>query len=33
MNADYEKKKSVVHLLIEKIYIAEDGATEVVWKV
>jgi hypothetical protein len=31
--ADYEKKKSVVHLLIDKIYIAEDGAAEVVWNV
>ena len=32
-NADYEKKKSVVHLLIDKIYIAEDGAVEVVWNI
>ena len=31
--ADYEKRKSVVHLLIDKIYIAEDGAAEVVWNV
>ena len=31
--ADYEKKKSVVHLLIDKIYIAEDRAAEVVWNV
>ena len=31
--ADYEKKKSVVHLLIDKIYISEDGAVEVVWNV
>ena len=32
-SADYEKKKSVVHLLIDKIYIAEDGAAEVVWNI
>ena len=32
-NADYEKKKSVVHLLIDKIYIAEDGSVEVVWNI
>ena len=32
-NADYEKKKSVAHLLIDKIYIAEDGTTEVVWRI
>ena len=31
--ADYEKKKSVVHLLIDKIYISEDGAVEIVWNV
>ncbi|MBE6665445.1 MAG: recombinase family protein [Ruminococcaceae bacterium] len=31
--ADYEKKKSVVQLLIDKIYIAEDGAVEVVWNI
>ena len=31
--ASYEKKKSVVHLLIDKIYIAEDGAVEVVWNI
>ena len=31
--ADYEKKKSVVHLLIDKIYISEDGAVEVIWNV
>ena len=32
-NADYEKKKSVVHLLIDKIYIAENGSVEVVWNI
>ena len=32
-NADYEKKKSVVHLLIDKIYISEDGSVEVIWNV
>ena len=31
--ADYDKKKSVIHLLIDKIYISEDGAVEVVWNV
>jgi hypothetical protein len=31
--AGFEEKKSVCHLLIDKIYIAEDGTTEVVWKV
>ena len=31
--ADFEEKKSVCHLLIDKIYIAEDGAVEVVWKI
>lgn len=32
-NADYEKKKSVVHLLIDKIYISEDGSVEIIWNV
>ena len=31
--ADFEEKKSVCHLLIDKIYIAEDGAVEIVWKI
>lgn len=31
--ADYEKKKSVIHLLIDKIYIAENGNAEVVWNI
>ena len=31
--ADYEKKKSVLHLLIDRIYIDEGGAAEVVWNV
>ena len=31
--ADFEEKKSVCHLLIDKIYIAEDGAVEVVWEI
>ena len=31
--ASFGEKKAVCHLLIEKIYIAEDGTTEVVWNV
>ena len=31
--ASFEEKKAVCHLLIEKIYIAEDGTTEVVWNI
>lgn len=31
--AGFEEKKAVCQLLIEKIYIAEDGTTEVVWKI
>ena len=31
--AAFEEKKAVCHLLIEKIYIAEDGTTEVVWNI
>ena len=32
-NAGFEEKKAVCHLLIEKIYINEDGSAEVVWKI
>ena len=31
--ASFGEKKAVCHLLIEKIYIAEDGTTEVVWNI
>jgi hypothetical protein len=31
--AGFEEKKAVCQLLIEKIYIAEDGTTEVVWRI
>ena len=31
--AGFEEKKAVCHLLLEKIYIDEDGTTEVVWKI
>ena len=31
--ASFGEKKAVCHLLIEKIYIAEDGTTEVMWNV
>ena len=30
-NASYDEKKSVAVLLIDKIYIDEDGSIEVVW--
>ena len=31
--AGFEEKKAVCHLLIEKIYINEDGSAEVIWKI
>lgn len=31
--ASFEEKKAVCHLLIEKIYINEDGSAEVIWKI
>ena len=31
--ASYEEKKAVAALLIERIYIEEDGTTEVVWNI
>ncbi|MBR4960122.1 MAG: recombinase family protein [Clostridia bacterium] len=32
-NASYEEKKAVAALLIDRIYIQEDGTTEVVWNI
>jgi hypothetical protein len=32
-HASFEEKRAVVLLLINKIYIAEDGTTEVVWNI
>ena len=31
--ATYDEKKAVVHLLVDKILIAEDGSVEVVWNI
>jgi hypothetical protein len=31
--ASYEEKKAVAALLIDRIYIEEDGTTEVVWNI
>ena len=31
--ANYEERKAVCHILIDKIYIHEDGTTEVIWNI
>lgn len=32
-DADFEEKRAVASLLIDRIYISEDGTTEVVWNI
>ncbi len=32
-NAEYEERKAVVQLLIDNIYVDEDGTTEIVWNI